>query len=297
MPATTATSSLGASRPGQPSARSILQPRCVPDGMVGRGNLEAAYPREAPTTSCAASSAPVGRSRRRSWGLDPAGARSARSSDALPRGSCGEPGLGRAEASRHSPLDHALAAADAVARRAAEAAATTNPDPRRLRTLSPDDAVANMRYWSGVERSRWVVQYADPCAETPIESLGRFVCLPYDLPMPVANAWVGELRPEYRVDGLWPWHWAAFEADGAVKYNLRPDASDIVAAQVAAQNEREWWLRRLGLDFARFGWELAAHRRPSLGPVEPETRDWPTPLNRVERIPRRLLPPRRRRYG
>jgi len=224
-----------------------------------------------------------------------------------------------AEMSRHSPLEQALAAADAVARRAAEAAATTDPDSRRLRTLDLDDAVANMRHWSGVQRSRWVAQYADPCAETPIESLGRFACLQYALPMPVANAWVGERHPEYRVDGLWPWHWAAFEADGAVKYNLRPDASDIVAAQ----NEREWWLRRLGLDFTRFGWELAAHRRPTLGgrfrqllsdnpprkepiqwwkhvpglgAVEPEARDWPTPLNGMERIPRHLLPPRRRRY-
>lgn len=120
------------------------------------------------------------------------------------------------------------------------------------------------------------------------------------------------------MDGLWPWHWAVFEADGAVKYNQRPDASTIVAAQ----NEREWRLRRLGLDFARFGWELGVHRRPvlgarfrqllndnpvrrkpvrwwkhvaGLGPVEPTAQDWPGALNQGEGIPLRLLAPRRER--
>ena len=41
---------------------------------------------------------------------------------------------------------------------------------------------------------------------------------------------------------VWPWHWAAHEADGAIKYN-GPDASRIVAAQ----NEREWSTPRGGL--------------------------------------------------
>jgi hypothetical protein len=157
-----------------------------------------------------------------------------------------------------------------------------------------------MTRWPGMSRARWVVDHADPCAESALETLGRFACLEALLPMPVSNAWVGDDRPVYRVDGLWPWHWAAHEADGAVKYDDRPDASRIVAAQ----NEREWYLRRLGLDVVRYGWTLATSRRgelgarfaallrdnpardvpirwwkdvPGSGPVVPRADDWPEP--------------------
>ena len=46
-----------------------------------------------------------------------------------------------------------------------------------------------------------------------------------------------------------------------MKYDDRPDASRIVAAQ----NEREWYLRRLGLDVVCYGWTLATSRRGELG--------------------------------
>jgi hypothetical protein len=151
-----------------------------------------------------------------------------------------------------------------------------------------------------VGRARWVAEHADPRAESPLETLGRFTCLQFDLPLPVPNAWVGADEPECRVDGLWPFHGVAFEADGALKYDNRPDASLIVARQ----GEREWRLRRLGLDVVRFGWDLAwrdraelaarfaallgdyAHRErpvrwwkhvPGVGAVEPEPTDWPSP--------------------
>lgn len=157
-----------------------------------------------------------------------------------------------------------------------------------------------MRRWARVSRARWVADQADPCAETPIETMGRFTCIEFNLPMPVSNLWVGPDGPRYRADGLWPFHWAAFEGDGAVKYDNRPDASAIVAAQA----EREWVLRRAGLDFARYGWDLATQRRaelagrftallrdnpprdrpirwwkhmPGKGPVEPGPADWPSP--------------------
>lgn len=118
--------------------------------------------------------------------------------------------------------------------------------------------------------------------------------------MPVSNAWVGAHQPEYRVDGLWPHHHAAHEADGDLKYNNRPDA----AAIVAKEKEREWRLRRLGLDIVRYGFTMAAFRRdeligrfaqflrdnpprdepirwwkhvPGVGPVTPQPDDWPSP--------------------
>lgn len=118
--------------------------------------------------------------------------------------------------------------------------------------------------------------------------------------MPVSNAWIGAAKPEYRVDGLWPWHWVVNEGDGGMKVNNRPDAS----AVVFRQQEREWRIRRLGAEVVRYDWNLAYRDRPELaerfaavladnppraepmrwwkhvpgtGPVEPEPADWPSP--------------------
>ncbi len=160
--------------------------------------------------------------------------------------------------------------------------------------------VSLMNRWPGIAKLRWVAEYAEPNAETPIESLGRFTFYEYDFPLPVANAWVGWDRPEWRVDGLLPWHWWVKEGDGAVKYNNRSDASDIVRKQ----NDREYALRRLGLEVLRYRWDDVYHRRgdfarkiramfrerpprkepvrwwkevPGVGPVEPKPEDWPSP--------------------
>jgi Transcriptional regulator, AbiEi antitoxin len=161
-------------------------------------------------------------------------------------------------------------------------------------------ALPHFTRWKGGPRARWVAAMADAGAESSLETLGRFACLEFDLPVPVANAWVGIDRPVRRVDGLWPYHRSAFEADGAIKYNNRADAAQIVRAQ----NDREFELRRIGLDFARFGWDEAYPRRdpvaakfralladnpprdepirwwkdvPGVGPVEPDPDDWPSP--------------------
>lgn len=194
------------------------------------------------------------------------------------------PGWAVADIARHGPILPALVAADAA-------------------TAAGEDLLAAVRAmagWPGVGRARWVAEHADPRAESPLETLGRFACLQFDLPLPVSNAWVGADEPEYRVDGLWPYHRAAFEADGALKYDNRPDASRIVARQ----GEREWRLRRLGIDIVRFGWDVAWRSRdelaarftallrdnarhqkpvrwwkhvPGVGAVEPEPGDWPSP--------------------
>ncbi len=189
-----------------------------------------------------------------------------------------------ADIARTGPILPALVVADAAAATGADLAG----------------AVRHLAHWPGVGRGRWVAEHADPRAESPLETLGRFTCLQFDLPLPVPNAWVGADEPEYRVDGLWPFHGVAFEADGALKYDNRPDASLIVARQ----GEREWRLRRLGLDVVRFGWDLAWRDRAELaarfaallrdnagrerpvrwwkhvagvGAVEPGPTDWPSP--------------------
>lgn len=187
-----------------------------------------------------------------------------------------------------------------LARTAAVPRALVVADSALREGANLDEVLPLMRRWDGISRARWVVEHADGNSESVLETLGRFTCLEYDLPLPVPNAWVGADEPEKRLDGLWPYHHAAFEADGGLKYNDRPDAADVVRAQ----HEREFYLRRLGLDFARFGASetypdrsrLADKFRallrdnppraqpirwwkhvPGVGPVEPEPEDWPSP--------------------
>ncbi len=184
---------------------------------------------------------------------------------------------------RRAPVHHALIVAHRVA--------SSGHDLRA--------AARHLTRWPGAHRARWIAEHADPNAESPLETLGRFTCLEFNLPMPVSNAWVGRDKPERRVDGLWPYHRAVSEADGALKYNDRADAKQIVRAQ----SEREFWLRRLGLDFVRYGApdvygdragfaaKIAALHRdnppgdpirwwkhvPGQRPVEPQPEDWPSP--------------------
>jgi hypothetical protein len=160
------------------------------------------------------------------------------------------------------------------------------------------EVTKHMAHWAGVGKLRWVARYATGNAESELESLGRFTFYEYNLPLPVVNAWVGKDEPRWRVDGLLPWHWWAEEGDGAVKYDNRPDASRIVRDQ----NEREYGLRRLGLDVLRYGWgDVYPHRFvakvrqmfkehprrdqpvrwwkhvPGVGAIEPKREDWPSP--------------------
>jgi hypothetical protein len=80
-------------------------------------------------------------------------------------------------------------------------------DEAARRGLDLAGVLPHMRRWAGVGRAAWVVERAEPTVESPLETLGRFTFIEYDLPMPVTNAWVGRDGPEWRLDGLLPWHW------------------------------------------------------------------------------------------
>lgn len=114
--------------------------------------------------------------------------------------------------------------------------------------------------WPGSRDAAWVVRHADPHAESPLETLGRLTFIEHSLPLPHSNVWVGETPRRYRLDHLLADRWLAFEGDGAVKYDNRPDAGRVVADQ----REREWYLRELGLEVVRYGWSLARHDRARL---------------------------------
>ncbi|WP_278315420.1 type IV toxin-antitoxin system AbiEi family antitoxin domain-containing protein [Lolliginicoccus levis] len=193
-------------------------------------------------------------------------------------------GMAATTVALQAPLPTALMVAEAAVRRGAD-------------LTEPANHVAG---WKGAARARWIAAHASPAAESPLESLGRFASIQAGLPALVPNAWVGPGYPKFRVDGLWPHHWVAIEADGAVKYNDRPDAHSIVMRQA----EREWILRHeCGLDLLRFGYphttdlqSLGARMAgllarnpvrnvpmqwwkhvPGTGPVAPGPGDWPSP--------------------
>lgn len=193
-------------------------------------------------------------------------------------------GWAGAEVARLAPVPDALIVADSAVRVGADIG----------------NVLPHMRLCSGISRAQWVAEHADPNSESALETLGRFACIEHDLPLPISNAWVGSDGPELRLDHLWPYHWVGAEGDGEQKYNNRSDAAMIVKMQ----NEREFRLRRLGLDLARYGWTEACYRRrdlagkfsavlgdnpvrekpirwwkdvPGKGPVEPKREDWPSP--------------------
>lgn len=64
-------------------------------------------------------------------------------------------------------------------------------DEAARRGLDLVGVVPHMRRWQGINRAAWVARRAEPTVESPLETLGRFVFIEYDFPLPVTNAWVG----------------------------------------------------------------------------------------------------------
>lgn len=122
------------------------------------------------------------------------------------------------------------------------------------------DVIASQRHWPGVSEANWVAEHADPYAESGLESLGRLTFIEFDLPIPLSNVWVDVGNRHYRPDHLLDDYWQVFEGDGSQKYDNRLNAGSIVAAQ----REREWQLRSVGLEINRYGWAEARHDRPRL---------------------------------
>ncbi len=127
------------------------------------------------------------------------------------------------------------------------------------------EILAQMRGYPGISNARWAIENSDERAESALESVGRFVCLTQGLPTPLSNVWIGSAARRYRVDGLLPAHGIVLEGDGALKYDNRPDASQIVAAE----KEREYFIRSLGYGVIRYNFALAYSRpREFAGRVE-----------------------------
>lgn len=138
--------------------------------------------------------------------------------------------------SRQLDLPWSLAVADAV---------------RRSTGLSAADlgqVVARHPNAAGHARSAAVATMSEHLVESPLESLCRGVQLRLGLPRPVVQAWIGEQRPEFRVDMLVRQYATVVEADGRVKY----EGASAVAGQVWADKRRVDRLLDLGYDCHRF---------------------------------------------
>lgn len=103
----------------------------------------------------------------------------------------------------------------------------------------------NMRAYPGITDARWCAEHASDRSESPVESLGRWAFLDQRRTAPLANVWFWRGRLRYRADLYLPDQKVILEADGAVKYDNRPDASRVVRDQVRREEDLRSW--NLGL--------------------------------------------------
>jgi predicted transcriptional regulator of viral defense system len=110
-----------------------------------------------------------------------------------------------------------------------------------------ETVLARCARWPGIQLARRVVAFADPLAESVLESISRAAFHEHGLPPPELQVWVGdEDGVAGRVDFLWRQYRTVAEADGAIKYT-RP-------AQAMAQLNRDARLRAAGFEVVHFTW-------------------------------------------
>ncbi len=110
-----------------------------------------------------------------------------------------------------------------------------------------DVVLARCVRWPGVQQARRVAVFADPRAESVLESLGRVAFHQAGLPPPDLQVWVGDQGEVIgRVDFLWRRYATIAEADGAIKYR-NPQ-------QAQAQLARDARLRGAGYEVVHFTW-------------------------------------------
>lgn len=101
--------------------------------------------------------------------------------------------------------------------------------------------------WPGIQRARLVIAFADPLAESVLESISRAAFHEHGLPPPELQVVVGDEEEIVgRVDFLWREHRTIAEADGAIKYTD--------PARALAQLNRDARLRAAGYEVVHFTW-------------------------------------------
>jgi hypothetical protein len=111
-------------------------------------------------------------------------------------------------------------------------------------------AVGTCRGWPGTRQARRVIAFADPRADSPLESISRVAFHDYELPVPILQAVIGGYE---RADFLWPDYRVIGEADGLGKYT-DPEV-------LRREKVREEGIVQLGFTVFRWTWR-DAYRRP-----------------------------------
>jgi very-short-patch-repair endonuclease len=119
--------------------------------------------------------------------------------------------------------------------------------------------------WPGIRTARMIVDFADPLAESPLESLVRLALRDSRLPTPDLQVEITDpvTGQRYRSDFLWRQQRLVLEADGRLKY--RDD-------ELWQEKQRELALSRAGFRVERVVW----------GDLHP--RVWPAFVTRIARI-------------
>jgi very-short-patch-repair endonuclease len=108
-------------------------------------------------------------------------------------------------------------------------------------------AIESCRRWPGLQRAAEVVAFADPLAESPLESISRVAFRDCGLPPPQLQAQLGaDGLVIARVDFYWGQFRTIAEADGEMKYDNHFQAS--------YQLRRDADLRDAGYEVVHFGW-------------------------------------------
>lgn len=110
------------------------------------------------------------------------------------------------------------------------------------------EILVDCRGWPGARRAQEIVDFADPRAESPLESLGRLSFYRHDLPTPeLQHVITSPSGHHMEVDFWWEEYGVVAEADGLDKYT-EPE----VLRREKLRQER---LERMGLRVVRFTWD------------------------------------------
>lgn len=132
----------------------------------------------------------------------------------------------------------------------------------RRTDLSRDDfrrVLDDCAGWPGIGAAERAVGFADPAAESVLESVARVVFFEQGLPAPTTQVTLGDdLASWGRVDFLWRQYRTVAEVDGRVKY-LPADGGTLPVDALWREKLREERLREAGFEVVRLTWWQVTH--------------------------------------
>jgi hypothetical protein len=101
-------------------------------------------------------------------------------------------------------------------------------------------------HWPGLEHARNAIDFANPLAESVLESCARVIFQQHALPRPALQVNISGREFIGRVDFCWTRRMTIAEADGLLKYHGR--------AEAIAELKRDRLLREAGYEVVHFTW-------------------------------------------